>query len=76
MSDRIYEVGMISILIVTASLLGFLMYMLVVSIFSDKIEIAKADWKCTKSKTTLQTVLVGKVPVQQPFTSCVEYKRL
>jgi len=44
------------------------------------ITLKKEDWSCVKSesRTRTQTVLVGKVPVQQRTTSdvCTQYNRL
>lgn len=66
-------------LIIIGLVFAFLIFELCKSIFSEKIELNKSEWSCTKTHTYNTTVMipVGKVMIPQTrqVTECIQYNK-
>ena len=63
------------IVLIFVALIALVIYAFWHEANSEKIEITKADWECTKTESNTQWMLVGKILVPQTFHHCVEYKK-
>lgn len=60
------------------SLIGFaIIFIIAMAIYqtaiSEKLTLIKNQWECTETRTVMHGVLVGKIIVNQPITTCSNY---
>lgn len=62
-------------ILIIALIVMILMYAVWDDSNSEKIELKKSDWHCTKTELRTSTTLVGKVTVPQITQHCIQYEK-
>jgi hypothetical protein len=56
--------------------LGLVLYIAILSIFSEKFTLIKSEWQCTQQHEERRLMMVGKAPMMQTQTVCDRYERI
>jgi hypothetical protein len=55
---------------------GFVLFILLLSIFSEKFALVKSEWQCTQQHNERVMTMAGKVPMMTTRTVCDRYERI
>jgi hypothetical protein len=72
MQDVLFKVLMGILLCV----LGLVLCIAILSIFSEKFVLLKSEWQCTQQHDERHMTMAGKVPMMQTRTVCDRYERI